>query len=125
MDQIRFPVKVTLIAKIGDRSSVVWLGVLSKVPQSWRFNGIAIKPGSRQYFLRENPPDLGTLLANFGRSGGAAYAEGDVDGVDDVDFSDLINLLARFETVCKQQGREKKTCTPKPPPLTFALEPRE
>jgi len=41
--------------------------------------------------------DLTTLLAHFGMTGTAAYADGDIEGCDaDVDLHDLTRLLANF-----------------------------
>ena len=44
--------------------------------------------------------DLAVLLANFGESGGAAYADGDVDLDGDIDLTDLAILLAGFGATC-------------------------
>lgn len=44
--------------------------------------------------------DLTGLLANFGRSGGAAISDGDLDEDDDVDLNDLVILLGAFGNTC-------------------------
>ena len=44
--------------------------------------------------------DLAQLLANYGTTSGATYADGDLDGDGDVDLSDLAALLAVYGTSC-------------------------
>jgi len=44
--------------------------------------------------------DLAQLLANYGATSGAAYADGDLDLDEDVDLSDLAALLSVYSTVC-------------------------
>jgi C1A family cysteine protease len=44
--------------------------------------------------------DLGTMLANYGMTSGAVYADGDLDGNGTVDLSDLSELLARYGSSC-------------------------
>jgi len=45
--------------------------------------------------------DLATLLANFGRTDDARYAEGDVTGDGTVGLDDLALLLSKFGTACQ------------------------
>jgi hypothetical protein len=42
--------------------------------------------------------DLATLLAHYGTSAGASYADGDIDGDGDVDLTDLSSLLSVYGT---------------------------
>jgi hypothetical protein len=44
--------------------------------------------------------DLATLLAHFGQTNGAHYADGDLDDDGDVDLSDLTELLASYGGAC-------------------------
>lgn len=44
--------------------------------------------------------DMAFLLAHFGQTSGATFADGDVEGDGDVDLQDLAFLLANFGTVC-------------------------
>lgn len=47
-----------------------------------------------------NISDLGTLLSNFGLSGGAMRAQGDLNGDGNVNISDLGELLSAFGSSC-------------------------
>lgn len=44
--------------------------------------------------------DLATLLAHFGASSGATFADGDLDGDGQVDLTDLANMLHAYGTTC-------------------------
>lgn len=44
--------------------------------------------------------DLAAVLANYGMSSGAVYADGDFDGDGDVDLSDLAGMLASYGATC-------------------------
>lgn len=44
--------------------------------------------------------DLGTLLAHYGKSGGATVSDGDLNGDGNVDLSDLGVLLAAYGEIC-------------------------
>jgi hypothetical protein len=44
--------------------------------------------------------DLAILLAHYGTTSGAGYADGDLDGDGDVDVADLAQLLAVYGTTC-------------------------
>ena len=46
-------------------------------------------------------PDLAQLLANYGTTTGATFADGDLDGDADVDLQDLAALLGVYGTVCQ------------------------
>lgn len=59
-----------------------------------------VKPGDLDEDGDVDLSDLAALLANFGVTSGATWADGDLDGDGDVDLSDLAALLAVFGDGC-------------------------